>query len=111
MITAFLIFWRYFGRPFRKTPWSDGDAASLSSYLQCPSGMKLVAKFREQEASTNASAVLLKDRNEYGCGFAAGSRAALAWVLSLSVVNAQQAVELSEDRPKGEDELLETLSP
>lgn len=110
-LRAVFVFAASWPLPPRSAPeWEPEDIASLSRYLQTPTGRKLFELVRYQEASLNASAVLKTGTTDYACGFAAGNRACIATLWSLSADARPQESEAVD--PLGEltgPELIENL--
>lgn len=96
--------------PQSEVQWSPGDAAALAAFLKTPSGAVLIEHLRWVDLRTTAHAVYGHNQSrEFRCGYAAGCRAAISYMVTLSTLPAADAgTEQAED---GAAALLERLAP
>jgi hypothetical protein len=70
-------------------PWSDADAADLTTFMNSTTGQRFTRILKDIEAQTNAQAVIDKKDIVYNSGTAFGNRCMLAHVFALSATTPQ----------------------
>jgi len=89
--------------------WHAEDAEAWERFLRTKTGRKMLLTMRYKEQVGNGTAVLAPQRGDFARGFAAGQRAAFAWLHVLS----QGGIDSAETggSGRGESDLADELSP
>lgn len=109
-----LVAWqRHYLQSLEEIHYTPEDGAALHTFFTTPAGEKLTAYLQHREAQNNSSAILhaARDDARYSCGFAAGYRAAVAELFSLTAPAAPDAADLDELTKLAQEEGLEHLIP
>jgi hypothetical protein len=97
--------------PEEMPDWTEKDHGALRNFLyNQDTGRKLVLLLRYQEQTINATTITLPDRCEYNCGWAAGFRAAVAILQSLSA-NVPPHPDDDSENPAGAEDFAERHAP
>ena len=97
--------------PTSEVPWQAEQAAALEVFLRSPAGQVLLAHLRCVDLRTAAFAVYGDPKKrEYHCGYAAGVRAAVSCLVTLSTTR-PAADAGTEQAATGAADLLERLAP
>lgn len=96
--------------PTSEVPWQREQTEALAVFLRSPSGQVLIAHLRCVDLRTTAFAVYGDpQKREYHCGYAAGLRAAVNYLVTLSTPPAAHAG--TEQDGDGAADLLARLAP
>ncbi|HLP07935.1 MAG TPA: hypothetical protein VK178_07200 [Opitutaceae bacterium] len=95
--------------PRAEVKWEPGHAAALKTFLESPTGAALIEHLRWTDLRTTAHAVFNDPvKREFRCGYAAGFRATVSYLVTLSTPPAAVAGPVQSD---GADDLRERLAP
>ena len=96
--------------PQSEAQWLPAQAAALAAFLHTPGGAALIAHLREKDVLVTTNAVHgSPDRREYRCGYAAGFRDTVAYLVTLSTPPVAHAG--TEPSAEGAADLLARLAP
>ena len=97
--------------PTSEVPWQAEQAEALAVFLRSPAGQVLIAHMRCVDLRTAAFAVYGDPKKrEYHCGYAAGVRATVSYLVTLSTTR-PAANAGTEQAGDGAADLLERLAP